>query len=151
MRVVVQRVKSASVSVGGNVVGEIGAGMLVLLGVENGDSERDVEWLVSRLVRVRIFDDGEGKMNLSVRDVGGNALVVSQFTLFGSMKKGSRPSFNRAAVPAQAIPLYEKFVAELSVALGETVPTGRFGARMDVALVNDGPVTLVLDSRAPEF
>lgn len=151
MRAVVQRVKSASVSVGGNVVGEIGAGMLVLLGVENGDSERDVEWLVSRLARVRIFDDGEGKMNLSVRDVGGNALVVSQFTLFGSMKKGSRPSFNRAAVPAQAIPLYEKFVAELSAALGETVPTGRFGARMDVALVNDGPVTLVLDSRAPEF
>ncbi len=151
MRVVVQRVKSASVSVGGNVVGEIGAGMLVLLGVGNGDSERDVEWLVSRLARVRIFDDGEGKMNLSVRDVGGNALVVSQFTLFGSMKKGSRPSFNRAAVPAQAIPLYEKFVAELSAALGETVPTGRFGARMDVALVNDGPVTLVLDSRAPEF
>lgn len=151
MRAVVQRVKSASVSVGGNVVGEIGAGMLVLLGVENGDSERDVEWLVSRLARVRIFDDGEGKMNLSVRDVGGNALVVSQFTLFGSMKKGSRPSFNRAAVPAQAIPLYEKFVAELSAALGETVPTGRFGAMMDVALVNDGPVTLVLDSRAPEF
>lgn len=151
MRAVVQRVKSASVSVGGNVVGEIGAGMLVLLGVENGDSERDVEWLVSRLARVRIFDDGEGKMNLSVRDVGGNALVVSQFTLFGSMKKGSRPSFNRAAVPAQAIPLYEKFIAELSAALGETVPTGRFGAMMDVALVNDGPVTLVLDSRAPEF
>lgn len=151
MRAVVQRVKSASVSVGGNVVGEIGAGMLVLLGVEDGDSERDVEWLVSRLARVRIFDDGEGKMNLSVRDVGGNALVVSQFTLFGSMKKGSRPSFNRAAVPAQAIPLYEKFVAELSAALGETVPTGRFGAMMDVALVNDGPVTLVLDSRAPEF
>lgn len=151
MRAVVQRVKRASVSVGGETVGEIGAGMLILLGVENGDAERDLEWLVSRLARVRIFDDGEGKMNLSVRDVGGNALVVSQFTLFGSMKKGSRPSFNRAAVPADAVPLYEKFVAALSAALGKPVPTGRFGAMMDVALVNDGPVTLVLDSRAPEF
>lgn len=151
MRAVVQRVKRASVSVGGETVGEIGAGMLILLGVENGDAERDLEWLVSRLARVRIFDDGEGKMNLSVRDVGGNALVVSQFTLFGSMKKGSRPSFNRAAVPADAVPLYEKFVSALSAALGKDVPTGRFGAMMDVELVNDGPVTLVLDSRAPEF
>lgn len=151
MRAVVQRVKRASVSVGGEIVGEIGAGMLILLGVESGDAERDLEWLVSRLARVRIFDDCEGKMNLSVRDVGGNALVVSQFTLFGSMKKGSRPSFSRAAVPAEAIPLYEKFVAALSSLLGKPVPTGRFGAMMDVKLVNDGPVTLILDSRAPEF
>lgn len=151
MRAVVQRVKSASVRVGESVVGEIGAGMLVLLGVETGDTAADASWLVSRLARVRIFDDGEGKMNLSVRDVGGSALVVSQFTLFGSMKKGSRPSFNRAAAPADAIPLYEKFVADFSAALGKAVATGRFGAMMEVSLVNDGPVTLVLDSRAPDF
>lgn len=150
MRVVVQRVKRASVTIGGSVVGEIGAGMLVLLGVERGDAEADVAWLVSRLARLRIFDDGEGRMNLALRDVGGEALVVSQFTLFGSMKKGSRPSFSRAAVPAEAIPLYEKFVADLSLALERPVPTGRFGAMMDVALVNDGPVTLVLDSRSGE-
>ncbi|MGN0861456.1 MAG: D-aminoacyl-tRNA deacylase [Candidatus Spyradosoma sp.] len=150
MRAVVQRVKRASVTVGGAVVGEIGAGMLVLLGVERGDAETDVAWLVSRLARLRVFDDGAGRMNLALRDVGGDALVVSQFTLFGSMKKGSRPSFSRAAVPAEAIPLYEKFVADLSRALERPVPTGRFGAMMDVALVNDGPVTLVLDSRSGE-
>jgi len=151
MRAVVQRVSRASVSVDGNVVGKIGAGLLILLGVETGDTDADLAWLVSRLARVRIFDDGNGKMNLSVCDIDGNALVVSQFTLFGSMKKGSRPSFNRAAVPAVAIPLYEKFVAELSAALGKNVATGRFGAMMEVSLVNDGPVTLVLDSRLPEF
>lgn len=151
MRAVIQRVKKAGVTIDGNVVGEIGAGMLVLLGVESGDASADIEWLVSRLVRVRIFEDGNGKMNLSIRDVDGEALVVSQFTLFGSMRKGSRPSFNRAAVPAEAIPLYEEFVVALSEALGKNVPTGRFGAMMDVSLVNDGPVTLVLDSRKPEF
>ena len=151
MRAVIQRVKKAGVTIDGNVVGEIGAGMLVLLGVESGDAFADIEWLVSRLVRVRIFEDGNGKMNLSIRDVDGEALVVSQFTLFGSMRKGSRPSFNRAAVPAEAIPLYEEFVVALSEALGKNVPTGRFGAMMDVSLVNDGPATLVLDSRKPEF
>ena len=151
MRAVVQRVSRASVEIDGNVVGEIGAGMLVLLGAETGDSERDVAWLASRLARARIFDDGAGKMNLSVRDVGGNALVVSQFTLFGTMKKGSRPSFSRAAVPADAEPLYEKFVAALSAEIGKPTPTGRFGAMMNVSLVNDGPVTLVFDSRLPEF
>lgn len=151
MRAVVQRVSRASVSVGGEIVGAIEAGMLILLGVESGDTDADLEWLVSRLARVRIFEDDAGKMNLSVCDVGGNALVVSQFTLFGSMKKGSRPSFNRAAVPAEAIPLYEKFAKKLSLAIGKTVQTGRFGAMMDVSLVNDGPVTLVLDSRVPAF
>lgn len=151
MRAVVQRVSRASVSVGGEIVGAIEAGMLILLGVESGDTDADLEWLVSRLARVRIFEDDAGKMNLSVCDVGGNALVVSQFTLFGSMKKGSRPSFNRAAVPAEAIPLYEKFAEKLSLAIGKTVQTGRFGAMMDVSLVNDGPVTLVLDSRVPAF
>ena len=151
MRAVVQRVKSASVTVDGSVVGAIEKGILILLGVEAGDTTSDLEWLVSRLARIRIFEDENEKMNLSVRDVGGDALVVSQFTLFGSMKKGSRPSFNRAAVPAEAIPLYESFVTALSEALGKPVPTGKFGAMMDVALVNDGPVTLVLDSRCPEL
>lgn len=151
MRAVVQRVSRASVSVSGEVVGAIESGILVLLGVESGDTDADLEWLVSRLARVRIFEDDAGKMNLSVCDIGGNALVVSQFTLFGSMKKGSRPSFNRASVPAEAIPLYEKFVEKLSCAIGKIVQTGRFGAMMDVSLVNDGPVTLVLDSRVPAF
>ncbi len=151
MRAVIQRVKSASVTVDRAVVGAIKKGILILLGVESGDTASDLEWLVSRLARVRIFEDENGKMNLSIREVGGEALVVSQFTLFGSMKKGSRPSFNRAAVPAEAIPLYETFVAALSEALGKAVPTGKFGAMMDVALVNDGPVTLVLDSRHPDL
>ncbi|MBR5622110.1 MAG: D-tyrosyl-tRNA(Tyr) deacylase [Opitutales bacterium] len=151
MRAVIQRVKNASVTVDGAVVGAIEKGILVLLGVEAGDTAVDLEWLVARLARVRIFEDENGKMNLSLRDAGGDALVVSQFTLFGSMKKGSRPSFNRAAVPAEAIPLYESFVTALSEALGKPVPTGKFGAMMDVALVNDGPVTLVLDSRCPEL
>ncbi len=150
MRAVIQRVSRASVDVEGEVIGEIGAGMLVLLGVEAGDTDADLAWLVSRVARVRIFDDENGKMNLSVRDIGGSALVVSQFTLFGSMKKGSRPSYNRAAVPAEAIPLYEKFVAELSVAIEKSVPTGKFGAMMEVSLVNDGPVTILLDSRSKE-
>lgn len=151
MRAVIQRVKEASVTIDGTISGAIGKGILILLGVESGDTATDLEWLVSRLARLRIFEDGQGKMNLSIRDVGGDALVVSQFTLFGTMKKGSRPSFNRAAVPSEAIPLYENFVTSLSEALGKPVPTGRFGAMMDVALVNDGPVTLILDSRRPEF
>ena len=151
MRAVIQRVKSASVTVDGSVVGTIDKGILVLLGVESGDTASDLEWLVSRLARVRIFEDENGKMNLPIRDVGGSALVVSQFTLFGSMKKGSRPSFNRAAAPAEAIPLYEAFVAALSEALEKPVPTGKFGAMMDVSLVNDGPVTLILDSRRPDI
>lgn len=151
MRAVVQRVKRASVSADGSVVGAIGKGMLILLGVEVGDTEADADWLATRLARVRIFEDADGKMNLAARDVGGSALVVSQFTLFGTMRKGSRPSFNRAAVPAEAIPLYESFTAKLSALLERPVPTGRFGAMMDVELVNDGPVTLTLDSRRPDF
>ncbi|MGF0069229.1 D-aminoacyl-tRNA deacylase [Candidatus Spyradosoma sp. SGI.093] len=151
MRAVVQRVKRASVSADGSVVGAIGKGMLILLGVEAGDTEADADWLATRLARVRIFEDADGKMNLAARDVGGSALVVSQFTLFGTMRKGSRPSFNRAAVPAEAIPLYESFTAKLSALLERPVPTGRFGAMMDVELVNDGPVTLTLDSRRPDF
>lgn len=151
MRAVIQRVKNASVTIDGAITGAIGKGMLILLGVESGDTPADLEWLVSRLARLRIFEDDNGKMNLSVRDVNGDALVVSQFTLFGTMKKGSRPSFNRAAIPDEAVPLYENFVASLSAALGKPIPTGRFGAMMEVSLVNDGPVTILLDSRRPEF
>lgn len=151
MRAVIQRVKRASVTIDGSITGSIRHGLLILLGVESGDTDADLEWLVSRIARLRIFEGGDGKMNRSIRDIDGEALVVSQFTLFGSMKKGSRPSFNRAAVPAEAVPLYERFVGALGDAIGKPVPTGRFGAMMDVALVNDGPVTIVLDSRRPDF
>jgi len=151
MRAVIQRVSSARVSVGGKVVGQIGQGLLVFLGVGKEDSESDAEWLVGRLVKLRIFESEPGRMNESVLDVSGDALVISQFTLFGSLKKGNRPSFNRAALPEQAVPLYEYFVAQLTVALGREVPTGRFGQHMDVDAQNDGPVTLVVDSKAREF
>lgn len=150
MRVVVQRVSSARVTVAGEIIGEIGAGLLVLLGVAQGDTEADGEWLAQKIAALRIFEDDAGKMNRSVVDMAGDALVVSQFTLFASTAKGTRPSFNAAAAPALAIPLYEKFVAQLSAALGRPVATGRFGAMMDVALVNAGPVTLMIDSRLRE-
>ncbi len=143
--------KRASVSVGGKIVGEIGQGFLVLLGIERGDTESDTDWLVSRVQRVRIFNDGAGKMNLPISEAGGNVLVVSQFTLLGTMEKGSRPSFNRAATPDEAKALCEKFSEKLSVALGIKVENGIFGAEMEVSLVNDGPVTLVLDSKFPKF
>lgn len=150
MRAVVQRVSSARVTVAGEITGEIGAGLLVLLGVAQGDTEADGEWLAQKIAALRIFEDDAGKMNRSLFDTTGGALVVSQFTLLASTSKGTRPSFNAAAAPALAIPLYEKFVAQLSAALGRPVATGRFGAMMDVALVNAGPVTLVIDSRVRE-
>ena len=150
MRAVIQRVSSARVTVAGEVTGEIGAGLLILLGVAIGDAEADGEWLAQKIAALRIFEDNDGKMNRSLADTAGGALVVSQFTLLASTAKGTRPSFNAAAAPALAIPLYEKFVAQLSAALGRPVATGRYGAMMDVALVNAGPVTLVLDSRARE-
>ncbi len=147
MRAVIQRVSSARVSVAGKITGEIGTGLLVLLGVAQGDTAADGEWLAQKIAALRIFEDDEGKMNRSVVDIAGGALVVSQFTLLASTAKGTRPSFNAAAAPALAIPLYEKFVAQLSAVLGQPVATGRFGEMMDVALVNAGPVTLVIDSR----
>jgi D-aminoacyl-tRNA deacylase len=150
MRAVIQRVSSARVSVGGEIVGEIDAGLLVLLGVAQNDTEPDGEWLAQKIAALRIFEDDAGKMNRSVVEVGGDALVVSQFTLLASTRKGTRPSFNDAAAPALAVPLYENFVQQLSAAIGRSVATGRFGAMMDVALVNAGPVTLVLDSRLRE-
>lgn len=150
MRAVVQRVSSARVSVAGEITGEIDRGLLVLLGVGQGDTEEDARWLAEKIVALRIFEDGEARMNRSVVDVGGRILVVSQFTLLASTRKGTRPSFNDAARPEHAIPLYESFNRLAAAALGRPVATGRFGALMEVALVNDGPVTLVIDSRQRE-
>ena len=150
MRTVIQRVTSASVSIGGEVVGEIGKGVMLLLGITPEDTQQDADWLVGKVSRLRIFDDANGVMNLSLQDTGGEALVVSQFTLMASYKKGNRPSYIHAAPPAVAIPLYEYFVAQLQQTLGRPVPTGQFGADMQVCLTNDGPVTIVMDSKNPE-
>lgn len=150
MRIVVQRVSSASVSVAGAVTGEIGAGLLVLLGVEPADTAEDIGWLATKLVQLRIFDDEAGVMNRSVADVGGGVLLVSQFTLHASTKKGTRPSWHRAAKPEIAVPLYESFHRRLTELLGRPVPSGVFGADMRVSLVNDGPVTLIIDSKLRE-
>ena len=150
MRVVVQRVSQASVAVAGTVVGAIGPGLLVLAGFEAEDGAADIEWMVGKLVRMRIFADEAGVMNRSVVESAGDILAVSQFTLYASTRKGNRPSWSRAARGEVSQPLFEQFVAALSLALGKPVPTGVFGADMAVSLVNDGPVTLTLDSRAPE-
>ena len=151
MRAVIQRVSRASVVVNDTTMGEIDAGVLVFLGVGQTDSAADIKWLVGRITKLRIFEDGLGRMNYSLIDVGGEALVISQFTLFGSLRKGNRPSFNRAALPEQAVPLYEQFVHELSAALGKPVPTGCFGEQMDIEAHNDGPVTLVVDTKERDF
>ncbi len=150
MRAVLQRVSEASVEVGGRIVGEIRAGFLVLLGIERDDGPDDVAWLVGKILPIRVFEDEEGKMNRSLLDIGGDSLVVSQFTLHARTRKGTRPSFDRAARPEVAVPLYGRFVEALAEGLGRPVPTGEFGAMMKVSLVNDGPVTILLDSRARE-
>ena len=150
MRTVLQRVSEASVSIGGTTVGSIGRGLLILLGIEPADTEADADWLVKKAAALRIFDDEEGVMNRSVADVGGRALVVSQFTLMTSYKKGNRPSYIRAAGHETAVPLYEYFVRRLGETLGSEVATGRFGADMQVVLVNDGPVTICMDSKNKE-
>lgn len=150
MRLVIQRVSSASVTVGGEVVSEIGRGLLVLVGVENGDTEEDVKWLVGKTAGLRIFDDENGVMNRSVTDIGGEILSVSQFTLTASTKKGNRPSYIRAAGHELAVPLYEKYCEELSKSTGKPVGRGIFGADMKVRLLNDGPVTIMIDSRLRE-
>jgi len=150
MRAVVQRVASARVTIAGAVTGEIGRGLLVLVGVAPDDTETDGQWLAEKLVRLRIFEDDAGQMNRSVVDTGGGVLVVSQFTLFASTRKGTRPSYNDAAKPDVAAPLYARFVAQVAAALGRPVATGQFAAMMAVALVNDGPVTLVIDTRTRE-
>ena len=150
MRVVIQRVREASVTIDGKVRSAIGQGLLVLLGVGPDDGQEDLDWLVRKVAGLRIFDDEAGVMNRSVVEVGGEALVVSQFTLMASTKKGNRPSYIRAARPEVAIPLYEQFCAALEVALGKPVPTGTFGADMQVSLINDGPVTICIDTKNKE-
>jgi len=150
MRVVVQRVRQAAVSVDGQIVGEIGAGLLVLAGFEEADQASDLDWMVQKLTRLRIFADAEGVMNRSVADADGDILTVSQFTLYASTRKGNRPSWSRAARGEISQPLFERFTALLTQALGRPVPTGVFGADMQISLINDGPVTLTLDSRNPE-
>jgi D-tyrosyl-tRNA(Tyr) deacylase len=150
MRAVIQRVTSASVTIKEQVRSEIGNGLLVLIGIEEADNDSDIEWLTNKIVQLRIFDDKEGVMNLSVIDLGGNILVVSQFTLHAKTKKGNRPSYIKAARPEIAIPLYNKFVGRLALLLGKEVPTGEFGAMMKVSLVNDGPVTIIIDTKEKE-
>jgi D-tyrosyl-tRNA(Tyr) deacylase len=150
MRALIQRVSSASVTIAGQVSGEIGLGLLVLLGIEDADTQEDIDWLAGKVSRLRIFGDEDGLMNRSVVDVDGGLLVVSQFTLYGSTKKGNRPSFIRSAKPPVAIPLYEAFVKTLSFTALRPVATGEFGADMQVALVNDGPVTIWIDSKQRE-
>ena len=150
MRLVLQRVSSASVTIEGQITGQIGTGLLILAGIEHEDTAEDAVWLVQKATQMRIFGDAEGKMNLCVKDIGGDLLVVSQFTLHASTKKGNRPSFIRAARPEHAIPLYEQFLTMLETEMGKKVERGVFGADMKVALVNDGPVTICIDSRARE-
>lgn len=150
MRAVVQRVSEADVTIAGQVVGRIGRGLLVLVGVEVGDAPADVDWLAGKIAAMRILADDEGRMNRDVRETGGEVLVVSQFTLHASTRKGNRPSFTRAARPEEAVPLYESFLARLELELGRPVPRGVFAADMLVRIVNDGPVTIVIDSRQRE-
>ncbi len=150
MKVVIQRVRRASVAIGGEQKSFIGNGMLILLGVAVGDTEEDIDWLIKKVVALRIFDDQQGVMNLDVRQVDGDVMVVSQFTLLASTKKGNRPSYIHAAPPAEAVPLYELFCKRMSEQSGKEVATGTFGADMQVGLVNDGPVTICIDSRNKE-
>lgn len=150
MRIVIQRVTEAKVDISGETVGEIRKGLMILVGVEQGDTPADAQWLAKKVAGLRIFDDKNGVMNLSVTDVGGDVLAVSQFTLTAGTRKGNRPSYIRAAGHELAVPLYEEFCREVETALGRKVARGRFGADMQVSLVNDGPVTIIIDSRLKE-
>ncbi|MNU89739.1 D-tyrosyl-tRNA(Tyr) deacylase [compost metagenome] len=150
MRLVIQRVSQASVTVEDKITGAINQGLLVLLGIEQADSEEDIDWLIQKLIQMRIFSDQEGKMNCSLQDINGELLVVSQFTLHASTKKGNRPSFIAAARPERAIPLYELFIQKAAAQLGRKVEAGIFGADMKVALINNGPVTITIDSKNRE-
>lgn len=151
MRSVIQRVISASVTVDTAVCGTIERGLLVFAGVEAGDTVADVEWMAGKIVRLRCFEDTDGKMNLSLLETGGGVLLISQFTLFGTVRKGTRPSFNRSAAPVEAVPLYEALKARLAQLLGRQVPSGVFAADMTIKAVHDGPVTLIVDSRRKDF
>ncbi len=150
MRVVIQRVSEASVKVDDQIAGTIHKGLLVLMGVEDADTKEDIEWISSKIVNLRIFDDASGVMNLSVKDIDGEILLVSQFTLHAATKKGNRPSYIKASKPAIAIPMYEQLIDQLKNDLGKEIPTGIFGADMKVQLLNDGPVTIVMDSKNKE-
>ncbi|RAU83629.1 D-aminoacyl-tRNA deacylase [Pontibacter arcticus] len=151
MRIVIQRVTQASVEIEGSIKGQIGTGLLLLAGFTAEDTEEDLKWMAGKVTQLRIFSDADGKMNLSVQDVQGDMLVISQFTLYASTKKGNRPSYINAAAPAIAIPLYERFIALLETALGKKVQTGEFGADMKVSLLNDGPVTIVMDTQQKDI
>ena len=150
MRAVIQRVKEASVSINSEVKSSIGNGLMILLGIEEADNQEDIQWLAGKISRLRIFEDEQEVMNLSVQDVNGEIMVVSQFTLHAATKKGNRPSYIKAARPETAIPLYESFVKEMESILGKQVATGEFGAEMDIALVNSGPVTIIIDTKNKE-
>ena len=150
MRAVIQRVTRASVTIDGIINGRIESGLLVLIGIEDADNDEDIEWLSGKIVNLRIFNDENGVMNISVKDVAGNILLISQFTLHGSTKKGNRPSYIKASKPDIAIPIYEKMIRPLSIDLGKEIQTGTFGADMKVELLNDGPVTIVIDTKNRE-
>ncbi|MDL2265464.1 D-tyrosyl-tRNA(Tyr) deacylase [Parabacteroides sp. OttesenSCG-928-G07] len=150
MKTVIQRVKYSSVTIDNQITAKIGRGLLVLIGIEDTDNQEDIEWLTKKIVNLRIFDDEAGVMNRSVQEINGEILVVSQFTLQASTKKGNRPSYIRASKPEIAIPIYENFCKEIEQQLGETVSTGTFGADMKIELINDGPVTIIIDSKNKE-
>lgn len=151
MRTIIQRVKHASVTVKGEVTGKINAGLLVLVGFENDEPQDDFDWMIKKITQLRIFNDENSVMNKSVKDIDGNLLIVSQFTLHANCKKGNRPSYIRSAKPDISIPYYEKFIKETELVLGKKVATGKFGADMKVELLNDGPVTIILDSKQKNF
>ncbi len=151
MRIVIQKVKEALVLVENKTISYIKNGLLVLVGIENDDTQEDIDYLIKKITQLRVFEDENGVMNLSVKDVGGDIIVVSQFTLQANTKKGNRPSYIRAAKPEFSIPMYEGFVKTIEQAIGKKVGTGEFGAMMDVALINDGPVTIIIDSKQKDF
>lgn len=150
MKAVIQRVSQASVTINGNIVGDINKGLLVLVGVEDADNHEDIDWLTSKIANLRIFGDENDVMNLSLKDIDGEMIIVSQFTLHALTKKGNRPSYIKAAKPETAIPLYENFVLKMELELGKKVQTGQFGADMKVSLINDGPVTIIIDTKNKE-
>lgn len=150
MRVVIQRVREASVEIDGRIKAEIGQGLLVLLGIEDEDNQEDIDWLVGKILRLRIFNDENSVMNLSVKDIEGEIIIISQFTLHASVKKGNRPTYIRASKPDIAIPLYEDFVSKMEESFGREIKTGEFGADMKIGLVNDGPVTIIIDTKNKE-
>ena len=150
MRVVIQRVSSASVSIDGKIKSAIDNGFMILLGIESEDDQKDIEWLVKKIANLRVFNDEQQRMNLSIKDVGGDVLLISQFTLHASVKKGNRPSYIKAAHPDLAIPLYNKFIDALELSMNKKIFSGEFGAMMDVALVNNGPVTIMIDSKSKD-